>query len=166
MTKTKKKIIKITVISIVSLVLVCAICYVILLNIAFSRHYEEDLTYSLTGDRGVLIIRRWYWLAAGGDEVHYKRDWKSATVYLGDIAYRESLGVPEVREVDEDTVCVSWGADRSETYDLPKDVPLSPWLWVGIGGGAAVVIGGAVAAALIVRKKRRRAVADFCEGVD
>ena len=158
MTKTKKKIIKITVISIVSLVLVCAICYVILLNIALSRHYEEDLTYSLTGDRGVLIIRRWYWLAVGGDEVHYKRDWKSATVYLGEIVYRESFSVPEVREVDEDTVCVSWGADRSETYDLPKDVPLSPWLWVGIGGGAAVVIGGAVAA-LIVRKKRRRAVA-------
>ena len=157
MTKTKKKIIKITVISIVSLVLVCAICYVILLNIAFSRNYEEDLTYSLTGDRGVLIIRRWYWLAAGGDEVHYKRDWKSATVYLGGITDRESLGVPEVREVDEDTVCVSWGADRSETYDLPKDVPLSPWLWVGIGGGAAVVIGGAVAAVMI-RKKRRKAV--------
>ena len=158
MTKTKKKIIKITVISIVSLVLVCAICYVILFNIALSRHYYEDLTYSLTGDRGVLIIRRWYWLAAGGDEVHYKRDWKSATVYLGGISYRENHRVPEVREVDEDTVCVSWGAARSETYDLPKDVPLSPWLWVGIGGGAAVVIGGAVAAALIVRKKRRKAV--------
>ena len=157
MTKTKKKIIKITVISIVSLVLICAICFVILLNIALSRDYYEDLTYSLTGDRGVLIIRRWYWLAAGGDEVHYKRDWKSATVYLGGIAYRESYGVPEVHEVDEDTVCVSWGADRSETYDLPKDVPLSPWLWVGIGGGA-VVICGAVAAALIIRKKRRKAV--------
>ena len=150
-----KKIIKITAISLSVLVLVYVIFYAIFLYMFFSRNYEDDLVYNLTRDGELLIIKRWTWLGAEDAEVHYKRDWKSASVYLGEVMYSSDY---EIREVDEDTVCVSWGAPRSETFDLPKDVPLSPWLWVGIGGGAAVVIGGAVAAALIVRKKRRRAV--------
>jgi len=153
MTKTKKKIIKITVISLSVLVLVYVIFYAIVLYMFFSRNYEADLVYNLTRDGELLIIKRWRWLGAEDAEVHYKRDWKSASVYLGEVLYSSDY---EIREVDEDTVCISWGAARSETFDLPKDVPLSPWLWVGIGGGAVVVIGGAVAVALIVRKKRRR----------
>jgi len=155
MTKTKKKIIKITVISLSVLVLVYVIFYAIVFYMFFSRNYEADLVYNLTRDGELLIIKRWRWLAAEGADVHYERDWKSASVYLGEVLYSSDY---EIREVDEDTVCVSWGADRSETYDLPKDVPLSPWLWVGIGG-AVVVICGAVVTAVILRRKRRRAAA-------